>query len=152
MNMKPTPISKSLFSALGIMALTMPLLSGCSSKAQIPDGLPTSMPDGSYVGKSSPDDTGAYAEVTLVFKNQQLENCTFVTIQEDGSIKDQDYGKINGEISNSDYYDKAQLAVQAMQSYAQQYQELKDLREVDAISGATIAYNQFVEAVQNALT
>jgi major membrane immunogen (membrane-anchored lipoprotein) len=127
-------------------------LMGCSGKVAIPNDLPTALPDGTYIGKSSPDDTGAYAEVTLVFQNNQLSECNFVTIQADGTIKAQDYGKIDGEISNSDYYEKAQLAVQAMETYAKQYQDLKNLQEVDAITGATIAYNQFVEAVQNALT
>jgi major membrane immunogen (membrane-anchored lipoprotein) len=107
--------------------------------------------DGIYVGKSSGDDRDAYGEVTIEIEGGAIKNCTFVTWQKDGSIKDEEYGKINGEISNQDYYDKAQLAVDAMSKYAQQLVEAQQLEGVDAISGATIAFNQFQEATMNAL-
>jgi major membrane immunogen (membrane-anchored lipoprotein) len=58
---------------------------------------------------------------------------------------------VNGEISNQAYYDKAQLAVRAMEAYAQQYVATQDVKAVDAVSGATIAYDQFREAVGEAL-
>jgi hypothetical protein len=35
-----------------------------------------------------------------------------------GAVKDAGYGKINGEVSNQDYYNKAQLVVAAMDQYA----------------------------------
>jgi major membrane immunogen (membrane-anchored lipoprotein) len=38
-----------------------------------------------------------------------------------------------------------------METYARQYASTKNLSAVDAISGATIAYNQFLEAVAVAL-
>ncbi|MDR1107561.1 MAG: FMN-binding protein [Spirochaetaceae bacterium] len=37
-----------------------------------------------------------------------------------------------------------------MASYERQYEETGDLKKIDAVSGATIAYNQFLEAVENA--
>ncbi|MDR2135307.1 MAG: FMN-binding protein, partial [Treponema sp.] len=66
-------------------------------------------------------------------------------------VKDENYGKVNGEISNRPFYDKAQLAVAAMKKYADDYLKAGDLDGVEAVSGATIAYNQFLEAVENAL-
>ncbi|MDR1862897.1 MAG: FMN-binding protein, partial [Treponema sp.] len=66
--------------------------------------------DGVYTGKSGADDTGAWGEVTLTIAGGEITGCGFVTWQKDGSVKDGDYGKINGEISNQVYYDKAQLA------------------------------------------
>ena len=38
-----------------------------------------------------------------------------------------------------------------MKDYEKQFIEKKDIYEIDAISGATIAYNQFYEAVVEAL-
>ncbi|MDR2767345.1 MAG: FMN-binding protein [Treponema sp.] len=118
------------------------LLSACAKQA---------LKDGVYFGKSSLDDTGAYGEVSITVSGGRISACDFVTRQKDGTIKDEDYGKVNGEISNQAYYDKAQLAVRAMKSYAGQYAASGDLDAVDAVSGATIAYNQFIEAVEEAL-
>jgi major membrane immunogen (membrane-anchored lipoprotein) len=124
-------------------ALVALLLTACGGAERYQDGV--------FTGRSGEDDDGAYGEVTVTVQNGEISDCEFVTWQADGSIKDADYGKINGEISNQDFYDKAQLAVRAMSYYAEQLKTEKQLRGVDAVSGATIAYNQFEEAVQNAL-
>ncbi|WP_010259439.1 FMN-binding protein [Treponema primitia] len=107
--------------------------------------------DGTYSGKSGTDDTGAWGEITLTLKDSKVTDCVFITRQKDGSIKDENYGKVNGEISNQDFYDKAQLAVRAMEQYRRQFLENQSLKDLDAVSGATIAYNQFIEAVEGAL-
>jgi major membrane immunogen (membrane-anchored lipoprotein) len=107
--------------------------------------------DGTYSGKSGPDEDGAFGEATLTIAGGKIVDCRFVTWQKDGSVKDEDYGKINGEISNRSYYDKAQLAVAAMEKYARDLSRTGKLEEVDAVSGATIAYDQFREAVEEAL-
>ncbi|MDR2376643.1 MAG: FMN-binding protein [Treponema sp.] len=107
--------------------------------------------DGSYTGRSGEDDTGAWGEVSLGITGGKISACEFITRQKDGTVKDENYGKVNGEISNRDFYDKAQLAVAAMKTYAAAYQRTGSLKDVEAVSGATIAYNQFLEAVENAL-
>jgi major membrane immunogen (membrane-anchored lipoprotein) len=107
--------------------------------------------DGTYTGRSGPDDSGAYGEVTLTISGEKITDCRFVTWQKDGSIKDENYGKINGEISNQSFYDKAQLAVRAMEQYARDLSQSGSLKDVQAVSGATIAYDQFMEAVEEAL-
>jgi major membrane immunogen (membrane-anchored lipoprotein) len=107
--------------------------------------------DGVYSGKSGDDDTGAWGEVTVTIAGGRAVDCRFITRQKDGAVKDENYGKVNGEISNRDFYEKAQLAVRAMAQYARQYQETGDVKKVDAVSGATIAYNQFLEALEEAL-
>jgi major membrane immunogen (membrane-anchored lipoprotein) len=118
------------------------LLSGCSNGA---------LHDGVYEGQSGEDDTGAYGKVVITVGDGKITGCDFVTWQKDGTIKDENYGKVNGEISNRDFYEKAQLAVRAMKRYAEQYAGTQDLKRVDAVSGATIAYNQFLEAAEEAL-
>jgi major membrane immunogen (membrane-anchored lipoprotein) len=111
----------------------------------------SSYKNGEWTGKSGEDDTGAYGEVTVIIKNSEITDCRFITWQKDGTVKDENYGKINGEISNQEYYAKAQLAVVAMKQYAEQFKTLKDLSKIDAVSGATIAWEQFTEAARNAL-
>jgi major membrane immunogen (membrane-anchored lipoprotein) len=107
--------------------------------------------DGVYAGRSGEDDTGAWGEVSITIEAGKVSGCEFVTRQKDGTVKDENYGKVNGEISNRDFYDKAQLAVEAMKTYVAAYLKAGDLKDVEAVSGATIAYNQFLEAVENAL-
>ncbi|MDR2133783.1 MAG: FMN-binding protein [Treponema sp.] len=106
--------------------------------------------DGVYTGRSGEDDTGAWGEVTITIAGG-IAGCQFITRQKDGTVKDENYGKVNGEISSRDFYDKAQLAVRAMAQYAKTYRETGDLGKVEAVSGATIAFDQFNEAVEKAL-
>jgi major membrane immunogen (membrane-anchored lipoprotein) len=125
-----------------VCVLAVLILAGCAGG---------SYEDGTFTAVSGADDSGAYAQVSITIKDGKIESCRFVTCEKDGSVKDEDYGKINGEISNRDYYDKAQLAVRAMRQYEREYNQAKSLDAVHAVSGATIAYDQFTEAVENAL-
>jgi major membrane immunogen (membrane-anchored lipoprotein) len=133
---------KVVFGLMMAALLSTLLLAGCG-KAEYRDGV--------YAGKSGTDDTGAWGEVTVTITGGRVAGCEFITRQKDGIVKGEDYGKVNGEISNRDFYDKAQLAVRAMEQYAAAYRESGDLGKVEAVSGATIAYDQFVEAVEAAL-
>jgi major membrane immunogen (membrane-anchored lipoprotein) len=137
-------MSKKYFWRLFFAVLLAPamLMTGCGKQ---------SYANGSYTGKSGPDDHGAFGEVTLTITEGKIIDCVFVTRQKDGSVKDENYGKINGEISNQSYYEKAQLAVEAMKKYAADLRRAGSLDGVEAVSGATIAYNQFTEAVEEAL-
>ncbi|MDR1306717.1 MAG: FMN-binding protein [Treponema sp.] len=126
-----------------LLAVLLPvLLTGCGKAAH---------KDGIYTGQSGEDDTGAWGEVTLTIEGGEVRDCVFVTRQKDGTVKDENYGKVNGEISNRDFYDKAQLAVEAMKKYAAEYRKAGNVNDVEAVSGATIAYDQFLEAVERAL-
>lgn len=119
-----------------------------------------SLKDGTYSAESSMyesledgEDEGGegYGAVTITVKDNTITACEFTTYMPDGTPKDEEYGKKNGEIANQDYYNKAQRAVKASQNYAEQLAAKGDLKEVDAITGATISYNEFNEAVELAL-
>jgi major membrane immunogen (membrane-anchored lipoprotein) len=127
------------------LVLILFIISGCKTSSN------AAYKNGTYYAISSKDDKGAFAEVSIIVKDDKVMDCIFITRQKDGSVKDANYGKINGEISNRDFYDKAQLAVRAMDSYAKQFIEKQNLNEIDIVSGATIAYEQFIEAAKEAL-
>jgi major membrane immunogen (membrane-anchored lipoprotein) len=134
---------KYFWCLLAVVLLVLAILmTGCGRR---------SYADGTYTGKSGPDEDGAFGEVSITIAEGKVTNCVFVTRQKDGSIKDENYGKISGEISNQSYYEKAQLAVEAMKKYATDLGRSGSLDGVEAVSGATIAYNQFTEAVEEAL-
>jgi major membrane immunogen (membrane-anchored lipoprotein) len=140
-------VKRKINSALMTAAVTAAVLAA----ALLADCRGPAYQDGVWSGKSGPDDTGAWGEVSVTIARGRVSGCVFVTRQKDGTVKAEDYGKINGEISNPGYYEKAQLAVRAMKRYAEQYAETGKLGAVDSISGATIAYNQFMEAAEQAL-
>ena len=128
------------------------LSTGCGNKN-------VSYKDGTYTGKSSVfksedgvDEGNGYGEVEITIKDGKITDCTYLTYEEDGSLKDDDYGKEGGSIANKDYYNKAQKANAARDEYAKMLVANGSLDEIDAISGATINYNEFVEAVESALS
>ena len=114
--------------------------------------------DGVYEGRSSvyegdeEDGNGAgYGVVTLTISDGVIVACEYHTYEPDGTLKDENYGKQDGEVANRDFYNKAQRAVKACERYAAQLAQTGELKEVDAISGATISFNEFEEAVLDAL-
>ncbi|MBE5970475.1 MAG: FMN-binding protein [Lachnospiraceae bacterium] len=113
--------------------------------------------DGTYTGVSSVydmDESGVdgYGEVTITIENGQVTECVFNTYESDGTLKDEEYGKQDGEVKNQDYYNKAQKALAGSNEYAKLFLETGDYHSFDAISGATISYNQFMDAVDDALS
>ncbi len=137
-----------LVMATGLCAL---MLAGCGGKN-------VSYKDGDYEGKSSvyenddgTDDGNGYGVVNITIKDGAIAACTYQTYEVDGTLKDKDYGKEDGRIANKDYYNKAQKANAACAEYADMLVQNGQLDGIDSISGATINYNEFVEAVENAL-
>jgi len=114
--------------------------------------------DGVYQGQSSvyqnddgSDDGNGYGVVNITISGGKIIDCTYETFDIDGTKKDSEYGKEGGAIANKDYYNKAQKAVAACDEYANMLVANGMIDGIDAISGATINYNEFVEAVDNAL-
>jgi major membrane immunogen (membrane-anchored lipoprotein) len=121
------------------------VLTGCTAD-------PRPLQDGVYTGQSAPDEQGAVGQATVTVRAGGIVDCVFATVQADGSTKDEDYGKdFDGTIGHEEYYAEAQAAVAAFDVYAQQLIEVGDPDEVDVISGATIAHEQFRAAVEEAL-
>jgi major membrane immunogen (membrane-anchored lipoprotein) len=114
--------------------------------------------DGTYQGRSANyvnedgDTSGnGYGVVNLTVSGGQITACEYKTYELDGTLKDEDYGKENGEIKNKDFFNKAQKARAACDNYAQQLVAKQNLKDVDAVSGATVNYREFQEAVEDAL-
>lgn len=115
--------------------------------------------DGTYSGRSADyvneeegEEAGnGYGVVELTISGGNITACTYQTFELDGTLKDEDYGKENGEIKNKDFYNKAQKARAACDNYAQQLVAKQNIKDVDAISGATVNYGEFKEAVSEAL-
>ena len=115
--------------------------------------------DGTYEGQSQvyeneeedSEEGNGYGVVSITIKDNAVTDCEFKTYEPDGTLKGEDYGKKSGGVANRDYYNKAQKAVAACDEYASMLVQNGTLDGIDAISGATINYNEFKEAVTEAL-
>ncbi len=142
---------KKMFCLAVIMAATMGAFTGCGNSN-------VSYKDGTYEGKSSvyeaedgSTDGNGYGVVNITISGGKISDCTYKTYEVDGTLKDEKYGMEGGRIANKDFYNKAQKANAACQEYANMLVANGQTDGIDAISGATINYNEFVEAVDNAL-
>ena len=126
----------------------------CAVTACKEDDKGTTYADGTYTGRSKDyqaDESGVgagYGTVELTIQDGKIAACTFSMYELDGTLKDSSYGS---DLSD-DNRRKAQKAVQSAPRYAKMLVESGSLDGVDAISGATISYNEFVEAVNDALS
>lgn len=139
---------KKIFAAASLTLVSALMLASCGAK---------NYADGTYEGKSSVytgEDEGGngYGVAKITIADNVIVDCEFDTYEPEGKLKDEDYGKADGEIANKDYYNKAQKAVMGSKNYAEQLSAKGALKEVDAVSGATISYKQFNEAVEDALS
>lgn len=141
---------KKIIALLSCAVLLACALAGCG-------GGSGSYKDGTYTGKSavySGDEEGngnGYGEVTITIKDNAITACEFKTYEENGTLKGEDYGMVDGEIKNQDYYNKAQKAIKGSEEYAKNIIGKINPEEVDSISGATYSYDQFIDAVYDAL-
>ena len=110
--------------------------------------------DGVYTGRSSDfqqEESGngsGYGEVSIEVSGGRIVSCAFAMYKLDGTAKDETYGQ---DLSR-EYRLKAQKAVQSAQKYARMTAEAGKADGVDAISGATVSHQQFLEAVNDALS
>lgn len=146
MNMKKQ-MRKSVLALLSAAVLLT--AAGCSAESKkAVDYL-----DGTYSGRSSDfqeDENGngsGYGAVSLEIKDNRIVSCTFQMYELDGTLKDENYG---AGLTKENRL-KAQKAVQSAKKYAAAVVKAGAVDQVDAISGATISYHEFKEAVNDAL-
>ncbi len=134
------------------MAAALALLAGCgSADVAYKDGTYEAR-SAEYINDDGSEEGNGYGIVTVTIKDGAIADCTFRTYELDGTEKGKDYGMKSGSIANKDFYNKAQKAVGACERYAEQLVLAGKPDGVDAISGATINYQQFVEAAEAALS
>lgn len=124
------------------------LLFSCAKKETVQE-TPICYVDGVYKATSSiKDDWGGSAEVEIVVKDGKIASCVFASYQEDGKLKDAEYGKIDGVIKNMGLYKIAQNAVNQSNKYGDMLVQSQDIEKLDAISGATVSFGLFKDAVE----
>ena len=150
---------KKFLMALLLSLLLCPLsllTTGCGGEDKNPPPKPAQnkinldvAKDGIYTVESSRDEKLGNSTLTLTIKDKKITAVEFTGYDLFGNVKDEEYGSLTGKDSAD--YKKAQVAVKAIKTYPQQLLETQDLSKVDAISGATISYGQFVETTKRAV-
>ena len=143
--------TKTLAAVLLLSLVMALMMTGCGESSSEP--VAKGYKDGTYSGRSSDyeeDESGngaGYGTVELEIKDNKIVSCTFKMFELDGTQKDESYG---ADLSKENRL-KAQKAVQSAEKYAQALVSAGSLDGVDVITGATISYNEFKEAVNDAL-
>ena len=144
---------KKFFAAILLAAL---LMTGCGGEEKSPAPKPaqnkidlSNAKDGTYTIESSRDEKLGHSTLTLTIKDKKIVAAEFTGYDLFGNVKDENYGALTGKDSAD--YKKAQVAVNAIKVYPAQLVETQELGKVDAISGASISYGQFVETTRRAV-
>lgn len=107
--------------------------------------------DGTYTAESASDSYMGRGRLTVVIKNHKIVAADFVGLSPDGKEKDETYGMTDGQIKDERKYKIAQNSLKANNSYGAQLLQTQQPGEVDAIAGATVSYDQFMETAQKVL-
>lgn len=144
-------ISRRQFFMVGTAAMFAAMgLAGCGGGNSTSGAAFGNLKDGTYTGQSSTLDANVdgdgYGIISITVENGKIVDAKFEAFQPDGTPKDKDYGK------NGAYYAVAQKAVSAGDDYTAALIESGSPDGVDAVSGATYLYDQFIEATNDALS
>lgn len=121
----------------------------CAKKEETPQESTISYIDGTYKATSSiKDEWGGSADVEIVVKDRKIVSCIFTSYEENGKVKDAEYGKVDGVIKNIGLYKIAQNAVTQSNKYGDMLVQTQNVEKLDAISGATVSFNLFKDAVK----
>ncbi len=149
-------MKKSLTAILfSLLLFPISLMTGCGGEEKISHKPAqnkidlSNAKDGVYTVESSLDEKLGKSILTLTIKDKKISAAEFAGYDLFGNVKGEDYGSLTGKDSAD--YKKAQVAVKAIKIYPAQLVETQDLSKVDAISGASISYGQFVETTKRAV-
>ncbi len=104
--------------------------------------------DGTYEGQSISSSNKHITNVTITLKEGVITECSAEFLDQNGKEKDEHYGEEMGEAN----FAKAQIAQKGMHQYAEKMVEAGKVEMLEAVSGATISYKEFKNAVADAMS
>lgn len=137
---------------LAVALIGAALLAGCGGSGDSSADPANTLEDGTYTGTSPAEDDGTYGVVEFTVQAGALSDVSFTAFDEDGTAHDENYGlKADGTVADKDFYQRAQNAIDAEQTYVSQFEEEGDQTAVDSIAGASLSYRLFQGAVEDAI-
>ena len=91
-----------------------------------------------------------HGEVTITIKDNKIVECVFKTFDSDGVEKDRAYIDTLEKDERNTAYNVYRVNA-ALSEAIVKNNDLKNQELVDVATGATTSYNEFIDAVQNAL-
>ncbi|MGP1416043.1 MAG: FMN-binding protein [Treponema sp.] len=132
-----------------ILFVSLVFLFSCTKKEEAVNESSNYYIDGTYKATSSiKDEWGGTATVEIVVRDGRITSCIFTSYEEDGKLKDAEYGKTDGIIKNMGLYKIAQNAVVQSNKYGDMLVKTQDIESLDALSGATVSFDLFKNAVE----
>lgn len=131
------------------MIFAMLILVSCGQKekeAKIPE-----YRDGIYTSEAEAEEIGGKIRLTIEVKAGKITEVKMENTDRDGKEKDENYGKVGGQVSNPGLYKIAQLSVKNTGKFPEELIRAQTPDGVDVISGATLSYNAFIQAANDAL-
>jgi major membrane immunogen (membrane-anchored lipoprotein) len=108
--------------------------------------------DGIYHGetRSQYSSENYWGNTFLYIKNNQIDHVEFYIIDKSvDEVFDQNYE--NHYKGNLTYIDQCRKDWNGLNNYLNKYNELKDIKQIDVISGATWSYNIFKDSIKIAI-
>lgn len=125
-------------------------LTACGGSSGSSTGASGAYKDGTYTGQSSTleanVDGDGYGIISITIEDGRIVEADFQAFLPDGTPKDENYGK------DGSRYAVAQKAISTADDYVTDLVETGTPDGVDAVSGATYLYDQFIEAANDALS
>lgn len=87
------------------------------------------------------------ADIKITIKDGKITDCQYKAWNAKGDPKDESYGKDGAALN----YKKAQKAVAGLKKYCEELVKVQNIDDVDVVTGATISYDEFIEAAKGAL-
>lgn len=105
--------------------------------------------DGVYSGEAEVKEVGGTIKLDLVVSGGKITSVDMKNLDREGKEKGQDYGK--SEPLNQGLYSIAQNSILGTNEYPSRLIESQDPDQIDAVSGATLSHDAFVQAAKAAL-
>ena len=110
-------------------------------------GFSNAYKDGTYKGVYQDDEDKDHMDVTIKIEDGQIVECVMNEYDAKDQIKDETYGDdLDGARK-----ELAKIAYQGLIQYPDLLVETQNVKDIDVISGATLSYKRFKEAVNDAL-
>lgn len=105
--------------------------------------------DGTYSGEAEVKEVGGTIKLNLVVSGGKITSVDMQNLDREGKEKGEDYGK--SEPLNQGLYSIAQNSILGTNKYPSRLIESQDPDQIDAVSGATLSRDAFVQAAKAAL-
>lgn len=132
-----------------LAALMLLSLAACGKKESAESKTAQGYKDGTYSGEAEVKEVGGTIKLDITVSDGKITNVVMQNLDREGKKKGEDYGK--SEPLNQGLYSIAQNSILGTDKLPALLVESQDPDSIDAVSGATLSRDAFVQAAKVAL-